>query len=327
MPWLTPVVFKQAPDEALVALPRFDDGPRKVRFRHVVHAYSGTSRQTDLAVQSITFATMDLARRFAESDYDTSCVVVAFPEDVGLIPTGAVAGHPLARDVSAVGQFKVQRRLPLLFDILRSGVEATIPNLAGGPTQDLAALTCLQPRGGATDAPVEFVVLTNSDIHLQPTFYRVLGALITQGYDVITVNRRTLAADPASPPAWPLLMADRGRNHQGFDCFVFPMSLFSDLVECNCCCGIGYVMRGLLFNLVAHAHRFLMLTQAQLTFHLGNDQAWNDPTFSDYVDFNIAEVTSVISTLSQDADKARRLVDFIRAHEGLPFSKIVPAIS
>ena len=74
-------------------------------------------------------------------------------------------------------------------------------------------------------------------------------------------------------------------------------------------------MRSLLFNLVARARRFLMLTQAHLTFHLGDDQYGQDPKFSDYEHFNIAEAENVIATLARDPDKAKRLADFIAVHE------------
>ena len=53
MPWLTPVVFKQTA-ETLTELPRFGDGPKAVRFRHIVHAYKDKAVPANTAIQSIT---------------------------------------------------------------------------------------------------------------------------------------------------------------------------------------------------------------------------------------------------------------------------------
>jgi hypothetical protein len=36
--------------------------------------------------------------------------------------------------------------------------------------------------------------------------------------------------------------------------------MLDHFVKARSCCGAGHVMRSLLFNLVAHARRFLMLT-------------------------------------------------------------------
>src|SRR5579871_6317769 len=111
MPWVTPVVFKQASDEPLTRVPCFDDGPRKIRFRHLIHVYGGAAS----AVRAITFETIEMARRFSAPDHDVDVVVVSFPEDVHLVPPAAIAAEPLTRDVSNIQQFRVLRRLPLLF--------------------------------------------------------------------------------------------------------------------------------------------------------------------------------------------------------------------
>lgn len=102
-----------------------------------------------------------------------ACVAVTFPEDTDLLPAGVVGAPNLERVVTDVGSFALPRPLPLIFDILRNG---TLAPVSWPDVKD----------------EVEFIVLTNSDIHLQPTFYCVLGEFIKQGFDVVTVNRRTL---------------------------------------------------------------------------------------------------------------------------------------
>lgn len=96
---------------------------------------------------------------------------------------------------------------------------------------------------------------------------------------------------------------------------MFPASMLKNFVLSDSCCGAGQVVRSLLFNLVAHAGRVLMLTRAHLTFHLGNDVAWRNPALADYISFNIRQAELVVAALAKDPDKAKRLGDFITAHE------------
>jgi hypothetical protein len=333
MPWLTPVVFKQGQDEPLTRLPRFGDGPKRIRFRHIIHAYDDKVVPENTAILPITFETVARARQFAGPDCPVTCVAVTFPEDVALIPAGVVTAPTLQRDVTDIAEFTVPRRLPLLFDILNSGVSAALATeRPASPRRRVRLFSSLR---GKTSAPastigppdaVEFLIMTNADIHLQPAFYSVLAALIEQGYDVITVNRRTIDAAPQSRSFSSLFMAERGADHPGLDCFVFPTRMMDSFVPSASCCGAGHVMRSLLFNLVAHARRFLMLTHAQMTFHLGDDRYWAEPKFADYLDFNIAEAQSVIAALARDAEKAKRLAEFIAVHEAEVFRGVLPRI-
>ncbi len=328
VPWLTPAVFKQGKDEPVTRIPVCGDGPRKICFRHVVHAYKDSASPANTAVQTITFESIRHASRFAAPEYPVSCVVVAYPTDMDLVPPGVVVGPPLQRVVTDIANFAVPRPLPLLFDILRSGAAADLlgPSLQGRWARMLQTVRGGRPTKGAGGSDcVEYLVLTNSDIHVQPMFYRVLAEFIREGYDAITVNRRTIEVGPRERAFSPLFLAERGTDHPGFDCFVFPTSMLSNFTASDSCCGAGIVMRSLLFNLVAHARRFLMLTHAQMTYHLGDDKYWAAPAFADYIEFNISQAKSVITALGKDPQKARRLADFIHAHEGDVFRRFIAA--
>jgi len=313
-------------------LPRFGDGPRKIRFRHIIHPYNDVAVPKNTAILPITFDTIERARRFAEPDYPVTCVAVTFPEDIGLIPTGVIKGPTLQRDVTDIAKFAIPRRLPLLFDILKNGTSVA---LSGGeipvPTGRLGRMLDRMLRKPITNKPkarpldeVEFLIFTNSDIHLQPAFYSILAVLIQQGYDVITANRRTIDVDPHNRSSSLLYLAEHGSDHPGLDCFVFPTRMMESFVPSECCCGAGHVMRSLLFNLVAHSRRFLMLTHAQMTFHLGDDRFWAEPRFEDYLNFNIAQAQSVIAALANDSGMCRRLADFIAVHEAECFRGALP---
>lgn len=293
MPWITQIVFKQAPNESLLRLPNFDDGPKRVKFRHIVHFYRDAAVPENTEAQRMTFATLLEARRTATPRCAVAPISVTFKEDDDLVPDTFVRAPPLGRVVTDLATFKHPRHLPLIFDIIDHGLAASGPEGDGE----------------------EFCILTNSDIHFQPNFYLAVADLLALGYDVVTINRRTVDA-PAGSPHWNLLLAEHGSDHPGFDCFVFPTRMLATFVKSRAAVGAGYVMRGLLLNLIAHARRFLMVGNAHLTFHIGDAAYHADPRFSDYVDFNVAETQMVADTLAEDPDKARRLADFISVHEG-----------
>lgn len=306
MPWLTPTVFKQDKGESLTALPRFPRHAKPPRFRHVLHLYRDPATPANNLAQEITLDSIRQARRFAGPDCPVEVVAVTFPEDVALIPDDMIAAPTLSRDASAVGPFREYRRLPLLFDVLRNGCDD------GETVRDQA------------EGEDEYIVFTNADITLQPTFYLALRALMTDGWDAVTVNRRTIAQPPEDRPFSPLYFAETGEEHGGFDCFVFPSRMRARFFAGEGCCGAGAVMRGLLFNLAANAERFLMLTQANLTLHLGNDKYWSDPRFADYVAHNRAVAIKTARALAREPIHAERLEAFITAHEGPRFRRLLP---
>lgn len=303
MPWLTTTVFKQDQGESLFALPTFAGGATNLRFRHIVHAYDDKDLPANTHVQAITFRTMRDAIALAGPDLPVRAVAVTFPEDRHLVPAGIVSAPMLRRDVGTVAEFATRRPLPLLFDILDQGLATD--------------------AGFDDDGRVEYIVLTNSDIHLQPYFYRVLADLVGKGWDAFSVNRRTLDVGTDQRDYSALHFAEAGKDHGGFDCFVFPAAMLPRFTRSDCCCGVGYVMRSLMFNLVAQSPRYLMVTGAHLSFHLGDDRKWQVRAYDEYLDFNLAQARSVIAAVADDARKFARLADFIRAHEDDPFKQTV----
>jgi tetratricopeptide (TPR) repeat protein len=121
-------------------------------------------------------------------------------------------------------------------------------------------------------------------------------------------------------------LAEPGTEHSGFDCLIFAARLVSGVEVNECCCGAPYVMRSLLFNIVAQARRFLILTQAHLTFHLVDERHFHDERYADYLKFNVAEARSLLGRLARDPDMAKRLHDFIEAHEPGKFRAALRAI-
>jgi hypothetical protein len=298
MPRLTDNFCRQNRDESLADVPRYADGPQHVRFTHVVNPYRCQSEQ-EMAVQQLTFETIRNAVRIAAPFVKVRCVCVTNQDDLDLVPADFIAARPLTRTVLDVATFRVRRALPLIFDILDHGI-------------------------GVADDPPEipgcedFIIFTNMDIHLQPHFYLVILEFIRAGYDMIDVHRRTIPQYSPLAAQLPVMFSEEGIHHGGLDCITFPRRKYQAFVRNNACVGMSLVMKGILVNCTMQAKRFLVLANARLTFHLGNERAWAAPLFGDYESFNRSEFLSVMTTISQDRADAQKLLNAFRSMQFSP---------
>ena len=182
----------------------------------------------------------------------------------------------LERSVLDIRSFKVPRRLPLLFDVLEKG------------------------SVGCKDD--DYLVFTNMDIALMPQFYLTASRLIDVGFEAMTITRRQIPKFDVEPSLTPLMYSEPGISHPGFDCFVFPAGFVRHFVRNDACIGQGKVMRGLIYNLMVQARRFLSLKAAHLTFHLGHDRAWSSPEQWDYYRHNLWEAQRTLDKLAENPE-------------------------
>jgi hypothetical protein len=257
------------------------------RFLHIVNPFSVAAGSEGDKIQQLTFRTMELAQAQMPPD-SVRTVAVMYPEEDVSIPASFISLKTLQRSAQDVGNFKVKRPLPLLFDILACGLAA------------------------AEDR--DYVVFTNVDICLMPHFYVSLQRILDLGFESIIVNRRTIAKYGFDPQLLPLMYADYGQSHSGFDCFVFPRRLFDGFVRSDVCVGAPHVMRALMFNLVALTRSLLILRDAHMTFHLGDDKTWQSPEFMDYRDHNQRCTQEVLTAHGQDQHRRELLRSFCLAH-------------
>ena len=293
MPWLTPTVYKQGPAETLFDVPGFLDGAARAQLNHIVFGLTAEDCPFDNRIQDLTFATMQIAKRFVQSG--VRCIGVPLFRDGVRFPDGFAVSAPVCRTVLDLRSFRVPRKLPLLFDILESGVERI-----GDPM--------IEPEN-------QFVILTNSDIHPLPHFYGAIARLIHLGYDTIIVNRRTIPTCTPDVANIPVMYAEFGSDHPGYDCFIFPLRNYRAFVRTDACIGAGWVMRSMLYNMVATATRMCMLTHAHMTFHIGDDRPWLNPELADYLDFNLLQAKALFVRLSTHSAPRERLFPFCEAHD------------
>ena len=301
-------VLRQQPGQPLWELlkPRVEQfttpehTPPRDRFAHVVHTYACPAGSIGEATQRFTFAALERAKCAAHAAADVEFISVHLADDRDFPPPLFRSARELDRTVLDVHQFGVPRRLPLVFDILERGIEA------------------------ARDA--DFIVFTNADICPMPHFYEFVSRLLSLGFDALLINRRVAGNFPLDDRWRALAEADYGGLHPGFDCFVFPVKIGPQLVRSDACVGAEYVMRGLLYNLVALCDDMLILTDVHATYHIGADSEAQRPELQDYTRFNQDQARAVLAQLCRNPDSYRRLRDFcVNHHEFAVPDAPVPA--
>ena len=226
---------------------------------------------SDLAVaQPVTFATMRAAREFAAGDVQVDLFSAQYPEDHCMVPDGFLVTPDLDRSVLDVAPLEPPRKLPLIADIL-------------GRLYD------------GSDA--DYMIYTNVDIALQPSFYLAVARLIESGLDAFVINKRIIPANLNGIHQIPLMYAEIGKPHRGWDCFVFKRDFFPRLDLGHACIGVARIDLVLLANLVAFAPTFQEFKDLHLTFHIGDDRSWRNKTLRSYDDHNTRELMAVLARL------------------------------
>ncbi len=177
----------------------------------------------------------------------------------------------LTRSVSDIGEFHSNRKLALIKDILD-----TLDN---------------------SDTDSGYFIYTNVDIALMPGFYLAIKKIIEKEYDAFVINRRTIKETFTSIDQIPLMYAETGETHPGYDCFVFKRNIYEKFILRDICIGTAWIGRALLANMVAFSKNFKEFRNLHLTFHLGDSLSWRDPDFDEYFKHNRDEYRKIYRDL------------------------------
>ena len=258
-----------------------------IKISHAVNFYraGALGEKTQLLTANSMIDAVALSR-------DVQLLAVVHENEKDAVPRSFEIAPPLGRTVADVRKFATARPFPLLFDILASAAAGAQPG--------------------------SYLVFTNSDICLVPSFYRTVRSILARGVDCVVINRRSVAPLESFGEAAELAALEIGCAHPGFDCFVFPIAWVEDFVANAACVGIGWVMRSLLYNLVVKARRMVILRNAHLTYHYGDDRPWNAPELEEYTPHNLGEARAVVKALSNDPAKKLALDEFCSAHGEYP---------
>lgn len=213
-----------------------------MKIAHVVNIFTPDYRSDLYVAQPITLASMRVAAEFAKEQVEVVLYSAHVKEDEMQVPGCFSHTAPLTRTVGDVASFAKTRKLPLIHDIL-------------------AALY------NATDA--DYLIYTNNDIILQPSFYQAVMQIIEKGHDAFIINRRRIPAIYNKVEDLPQIWAETGKKHPGFDCFVFKRDIFLQLQLGHICIGAPFFEVTLAHNLFCFARNFRLFDELHLTAHLG----------------------------------------------------------
>jgi hypothetical protein len=241
----------------------FSQTKNPVSIAHIVHPVIVASTSDLVIAQPITFATMQRAREFSRLHQAVQLYAVQYSDEERLpLPGDFVRTRDLTRSVGDVAVFNKKRKLALIKDIL-----------------DILFESCT----------ADFLIYTNVDIALQPYFYQVVGTIIGQGFDAFIINRRTIPGHYRQLEDLPLMYAESGEKHPGWDCFVFARTLYPQFRLGDACIGTDWIGRMMIANMAPLARRFKVFKDLQMTFHIGDERVWGSHDLSDYAAHNKEE--------------------------------------
>lgn len=244
----------------------------QLSFVHIINPFSVYPGSQEFFSQQLTFITMRNARLFADKKPVVQLASAQFSQDRDMIPPDFMKTRDLERSILDYGTFQPPKKLPFLIDILTHA---------------------------HAEFDADYVIYTNTDIHLQPHFYRLLPELIAGGPCSFTITRRTLIHPYHRYADLPRMYLDPGEPHRGWDCFIFPREFIPHLYLKEVCLGAPLVGLALFANLQALDASFRQFRSLLLTFHLGNDRSWSSLKWRDYLRHNQKQLLEILNTLER----------------------------
>lgn len=242
----------------------------KRTFAHLVNPLTARPGSDLVTAQPITFAAVEAAVA-ASSGLSVELLAAVFEEDASMVPRRFARTRDLERSVLDVGTFTAERRMPILADLLERGHESST---------------------------AEWLIFSNVDIAPLPHFYRAIGRYLSTGHDALIINRRTISAEWTDPADLPLMYAEVGTPHPGFDCFVFPRRWVPEIDTGEICVGARRVGLSLVLALYSIAEAPRILEHDHLTFHIGDDGPWRQGAHDEFNDHNTAECRRQLERLT-----------------------------
>lgn len=229
---------------------------------------------SDLVIaQPIVFESMRRAARYAGLQGDVELLAIGYEEDAKVMPEDFRRLPDLTRSVLDVENFEISRKLPLVADLLKAARDAC--------TSD-------------------YIIYSNVDIALQPYFYSAVFQLLDSGAEALVINRRTIPGHYTRIDELELMYAEVGISHVGFDCFVLRRDLVDQLDLGTICLGAGAAGLPLVLSLVKMAQPLAVLDDAHMTFHIGDEQSWQDELLNPYGEHNSRQVVLCAEKLEDE---------------------------
>ena len=244
------------------------------KIAHIIHPVIVEPPSDLVTAQPITIETMKTAKEFVEKNENVKIDLIAiqYHDEARLgLPECFRRTPDLKRSVCDVKTFEEYRKLALIKDIFDSLYKE------------------------APDA--DYLIYTNADIGVVPNFYSTILKIIGENYDSFVINRRSISNTYSSLNDIPLMYAEVGTRHPGYDCFVLKRDLYPKFELGKICVGTAWIGRCILANLVSYADKFIEIQDFHLTFHLGDSLTWREPVFNEYLENNLNEYREIFNKL------------------------------
>ena len=243
-------------------------------YTHILNPISQITNPQLFQAQTITFETLELALKYAKAEnlwIEPYFVVVG---DEKLPEQSAYAkSSRIHKSVLDYGKFSQPRKLPLVRHLFETAY---------------------------MNSNADYIIFTNIDIGLLPHFYQVVNDIILSGVCSFTITRRTLVLQNPANIQLATLFAEIGQPHRGWDCFIFPRVFIPKMILENLCTGAPLVGLGIIANMMAIDPGFKEFKHLHLTFHIGNDRAWNKPVNNEYIAHNRSELSVCLYKLNAE---------------------------
>lgn len=227
-----------------------------MKLGHVVNIFASPEGSDGRKIQDITLETLRRAAEASGNDVQVDLLSAQFAEDRAAVPEFITPTRDLERSVQDFVACADKRRLPFIHEILQRAWEAT-------------------------DA--DFLIYTNLDIAVYPSFYRFMADSIRSGIDALAINRAQIprlhkGADILHTMTVDDILRLKNRTpHHGIDCILFRREHFPKWKGGEICVGYPPIGQYLLENAEQHATRFVWFKDAMQTFHIGVDSDETSP--------------------------------------------------
>lgn len=223
---------------------------QSIRLAHVINIFGAPAGSEAQHIQNITLESLTRAKEATGEGVEVELLSAQFAEDRAFVPGHVRATADLDHSVQDDVVCTDKRRLPYIHDILQRAWEST---------------------------NAEYLVYTNLDISVYPSFYRFLAKSIREGIDALAINRAQIpryyrGRDLLHDLSLDELLRVRNRTpHHGIDCVLFRREHFPLWKPSGICIGYPPIGQYLLENAEAHANRFVWFKDVYQTFHIGID--------------------------------------------------------
>ncbi len=244
---------------------------------HIVNLFQASETSDLKLAQEVTLASMIRAKNESKNPGLITLLSAQIEADQVMILADFMATSNLKRDVTDLHPFSNKMHLPVLKDILDRLYN---------------------------ESDAEYLIFSNVDIGVQPHFYDAVNEIIDAGHDAFMINRRRIEEKFNSVNQLDEMLAEKGKTHPGFDCFVFKRELYPKFSLAEVCIGVPFIEITLSQNLFCFAKNPKVFADEFLTFHIGME-VFKGRAPKEYFKYNQSEFWKAMQAIWPQLDSRK----------------------